>query len=343
MQRLEFISFSTFKDITENSTDIQVMELWKSEILEWEKNKITLGDFPKIHSNYITLNSREIPEHAVFIFYPWKNTVVISFGEEIFKSLVTVRNRNKITSTEQERLFKCTISIVGLSVGFQVVKALVMSNLCGRIRIADFDEIEITNLNRLDCGILNLGMSKSELAYRWIMEQNPFIHVDVFCEGVNSENFEEFLNVENVPVNLLIDECDSLVVKIQLRKVAKSLRIPVLMHTSDRGMLDIENFSIDDSSFDFSFLKYSELNADEIKNNAPKIIADICDLNNASERSKESFLLIGKGLRSWPQLAEDVVSGGGNVATASRLILLGQRIKSQRIILNPESFLEVIN
>lgn len=343
MQMLEFISIDRFEELMESSKGIVVKEIWRFEQLEWEKNAMTLGDFPEKDCKHILIGDLTIPESGQFIYYPWSNTVIISFGEFIYRSLITVRNMNKISQEEQRKLFDCTISVVGLSVGFQVVKALVMSNLCGRIRIADFDEIEITNLNRLDSGILSVGNKKSEIAYRWIVEQNPFIKVDIFTEGVNSQNMDEFLQTEDSPINLLIDECDSLIVKIQLRKAAKLLKIPVVMHTSDRGMLDIENFSIGDSEFEFSFLNYSHLTSEEIQKNAPMIIADICDLRNASVRSKESFSIIGKGLRSWPQLAEDVISGGGNVATAARLILLGQRLKSQRILLNPESFLEVIN
>jgi molybdopterin/thiamine biosynthesis adenylyltransferase len=343
MQRIEFISSERFSDIIQTNPSLKVLDLWKNERLEWEKNAMTLGDFPLSQYNSVQIENYQFPDSATLIYYPWVNSVIISFGEVIFKSLVTVRNRNKITSSEQIELFTKTISVVGLSVGFQVVKAVVMSNLCGRIRIADFDDIEITNLNRLDSGLLQVGMTKTEAAYRWIMEQNPFLQVDVFENGITNENLSDFLNTENGRVDVLIDECDNLLAKIQMRSVAKSLQIPVIMHTSDRGMLDIENFKLEDSEFKFSFLKYADLSENDILKEAPLIIADICDLENASDRSKFSFSQIGKTLRSWPQLSEDVVSGGGNVASAVRLILLGRRIKSQRIFLNPEKYLEEAN
>jgi hypothetical protein len=90
-------------------------------------------------------------------------------------------------------------------------------------------------------------------------------------------------------------------------------------------------------------LKYSELSEEQIFANAGSIIAEVCDLKSASERSVYSFKNIGLSLRSWPQLAEDVVSGGGNVATVVRLLLLNNRIASQRVLLNPENFLEEIS
>ena len=46
-------------------------------------------------------------------------------------------------------------------------------------------------------------------------------------------------------LDLLIEECDSLEVKIRARIKARSLGIPVLMDTSDRGMVDIERFDLE--------------------------------------------------------------------------------------------------
>ncbi len=343
MQRIQFIQPEEFNVLRSTNPEIEIFELWKNELSEWEKNEITLGPFKYSITEFLVWGDTKVPEQCQAIYYPWQNKVVFTFGRDVFNSLVTVRNKLKITNAEQEELKHKVVGVVGLSVGFQVVKAIVMSNLCGKIRIADFDDVEITNLNRLDSGIFNIQRSKTEIAYRWIVEQNPFINVEVFDRGVSNENLTDFIKGFNQKLDVLIDECDNLLIKVLLRKEALKSSIPVIMHTSDRGMLDVENFSISTEPFEFSFLKYASFSDAEILENAPHIIADICDLKAASENSKMSFMQIGKTLRSWPQLAEDVVSGGGNVATAVRLLLLGKKLKSQRIQMSPEIYLDIEN
>lgn len=343
MQRIQFIQPQEFSVLCSIQPEIEVFELWRFELSEWKKNEITLGSFNYSTAEFSDWGNHKIPKQCIAIYYPWQNKVLFTFGKDVFNSLVTVRNKLKITGGEQNELSKKIVGVIGLSVGFQVVKAIIMSNLCGKIRIADFDDVEITNLNRLDSGIFNIQKSKTEIAYRWIVEQNPFIEVEVFDQGVTKENLKDFINTGNQKLDVLIDECDNLLIKILLRKEAVVSCIPVIMHTSDRGMLDVENFSISSDPFEFSFLKYASLSEEQIIENIPNIIADICDLKGASENSKLSFMQIGKTLKSWPQLSEDVVSGGGNVATAARLILLGKKLKSQRITMSPEIYLEIVN
>jgi molybdopterin/thiamine biosynthesis adenylyltransferase len=342
MLKMEFLSQEQFEEMLSNQPSVEVVELWRLEIEEWEKNKITLGELQVDTNSVINCGKYTFPKCSDFIYYPWRNTLVIGLGKSVYRELVTVRNKYKINREEQETLYKKCVGIVGLSVGFQVVKAMVMSNLVGRIKIADFDIVEISNLNRLDAGIFGLGKEKVELVYRWIKEQNPYIDIDIYESGINNTIINEFFE-EYQKIDVLIDECDSLNVKIKLRERARHYKVPVVMHTSDRGMLDIENYREDEREFKYSFLKYSELSEEQIFANAGSIIAEVCDLKSASERSVYSFKNIGLSLRSWPQLAEDVVSGGGNVATVVRLLLLNNRIASQRVLLNPENFLEEIS
>jgi hypothetical protein len=51
--------------------------------------------------------------------------------------------------------------------------------------------------------------------------------------------------VEGGPADLLVEECDSLDIKLLLRERARAHRIPVVMETSDRGMLDVERHDLE--------------------------------------------------------------------------------------------------
>src|SRR5699024_6679416 len=111
-------------------------------------------------------------------------------------------------------------------------------------RIADFDTLELSNMNRLRTGLHHLGVPKTVIAAREIAEIDPFLKVNCFHEGVTKENIDNFVHGDG-SLDLLIDECDSLNVKILCRKIARQAGIPVLMDTSDRGMIDIERFDLE--------------------------------------------------------------------------------------------------
>lgn len=90
-----------------------------------------------------------LDESPVWAYYSWRRTVVRLLGRTSFRRLRLDRNRNKITAHEQERLEHVTVGIVGLSVGHAVALALTLEGgACGGLRLADFDTLELSNLNR---------------------------------------------------------------------------------------------------------------------------------------------------------------------------------------------------
>jgi molybdopterin/thiamine biosynthesis adenylyltransferase len=277
--------------------------------------------------------NHNVPASSVFVYYPWRNSILITHGREVFNAIKYTRNNYKINSNEQNILLTKTIGVVGLSVGCSIVKTLVMEGLCGKLKIADFDTLDLSNTNRIDWGVFDIGKTKVDLVYKWIKESNPFIEVEVFDEGINNTNADNFFGTPTSGLDVVIDECDSLKTKILLRQYAKLRGIPLIMHTSDRGMLDIENYSLEQEheSFLMKFVDYSD---EDLRLNMGKIIADFCEIGKASERSIFSFTEIGKSITSWPQLAEDVISGAGNTSNVVRRILLGEKLLSQRAYIN---------
>lgn len=139
-----------------------------------------------------------------------------------------------------------------------------------------------------------------------------------------------------------IDECDSLDIKVLIRKKAKEYGIPVLMDTSDRGMLDIERFDLEPDRPIFHGL-IEHLPTDKMTDltNAQKIpyISALLEGEKMSERLKSSLGEVGKSLSTWPQLATAVAAGGAHTASACRMILLQQPIKSGRYYIDSEAIL----
>ena len=93
----------------------------------------------------------------------------------------------------------------------------------------------------------NLGLKKTTIVAREIAEIDPFIKVTCFHEGVNEQNADAFFLDDGGALDLVIEECDSVDIKILARIKARQRGIPVLMDTSDRGMVDIERYDLDSS------------------------------------------------------------------------------------------------
>ena len=75
---------------------------------------------------------------------------------------------------EKETLSKKKIGIIGLSVGQSIALTIAMERTCGELRIADFDILELSNLNRIRAGLPNLGIAKTIVVAREIAEIDPW-------------------------------------------------------------------------------------------------------------------------------------------------------------------------
>lgn len=290
---------------------------------------------------YLPLSEKDF--YGNWIFYPWKNTLVHVLPKEKFIRIRTLRNNFKITPEEQKELEKKKIGIVGLSVGQSVALAIALERGCGELRLADFDTLELSNLNRLKAGVTSLGLEKVVIAAREISEIDPYLKVKVYREGISQLNVHDFLTSgENL--DLLIDECDSLDIKLLLREEARKEKIPVIMETSDRGMLDIERFDLEPNRPSFHGL-LDGVKPDDLKNLSNKekvsIVLKITGLETLSLRMKASLLEIGQTITSWPQLASGVFLGGASVAHVSRRLLLGSNVNSGRYYIDFDDILKI--
>jgi molybdopterin/thiamine biosynthesis adenylyltransferase len=265
-----------------------------------------------------------------FVFYPWRRTLVRMLGPRAYRRLRLDRNRNKITLEEQERLGSLRVGVVGLSVGHAVAHVLAMEGLCGELRLADFDRLETSNLNRIPCTVLDLGLNKAVVAARRIAEVDPYLTIDILVQALDEANVERF--VEGLDV--VVDECDGLDAKVLLREVARRRRLPVLMETSDRGLFDVERFDLEADRPLFHGL-LPELSSAEIAGLAPEAkvpyVLGILEPDQVSSRGAASLAEIGRTLATWPQLGGDVTLGAATVAAAVRRLGTDRPLPSGRI------------
>jgi len=277
-----------------------------------------------------------------YVYFPWRNFMTVLLKEEDFVQLRTSRNKYKITQEEQDLLATKKIGVIGLSVGQSVALSLAMERTFGELRIADFDTLELSNMNRIRTSVVNLGEKKAHVVAREIAEIDPYLKVTIFEEGITSENLEAFYTGGG-KLDLLIEECDSLSVKIESRLKAKALGIPVLMDTSDRGMIDIERFDLEPKRPIFhgkleNFGEESML-LEHLGQNYQAYMMSILDFERLSERAKTSIAEIGKSITTWPQLASSVLMGGAAAAHYAKAILLGESVVSGRDYIDLEEYI----
>ncbi|MCE3226553.1 MAG: hypothetical protein K0S32_1104 [Bacteroidetes bacterium] len=327
---------SVISDTTQVFDEIlgQVEEYVKSKNPTKVFSKADLTEAAKKHIG-------EIPheEYGVWVFYPWSNRLVHTLDEEEFIEVRTNRNQYKITPEEKKILAEKKIGIIGLSVGQSIALTIAMERSCGELRLADFDILELSNLNRIRTGIHNLGIAKTVAVAREIAEMDPYFKVTCFHEGASEENIGDFIT-KGGKLNILVDECDGLLVKILCRQKARELGVPVVMDTADRGMLDVERFDLDPKRpILHGFIDHLDINkVKEAKTNEEKVpyLLPMLGLDTVSTRMKASMLEIEQTITTWPQLASSVVLGGGLGADVCRRILLDQFHDSGRYFVDLE-------
>ncbi len=306
----------------------QLMELLVTRNPGLKQNPIALAEAVEEY-----IKRRDWQECGVWVWYPWRQTMVHVLHKEDFIELRTNRNRNRITTEEQEVLRQKTIGIVGLSVGSSFALVLAMERSCGRLRLADFDTIQLSNMNRIRTGVFSLGIPKGIVTAREIAEIDPFFPVELFLSGFVEEDAGVFLE----GLDIVCDACDDLSAKALLRREARKRELPVIMETSDRGMLDIERYDLPDSIPEgYLHGRIDEETMEELINAPgwePAYLDLFVDLSQASERGVSSLNEVGQTLVGWPQLYSDVASGGAFAAQATRKILLGESMPDARLYL----------
>ena len=271
-----------------------------------------------------------IDEPPRWAYYPWRRALVGILGPLGYRALRLDRNRNLITAEEQGYLGKLQIGVAGLSVGHAIAYTVAQQGLCGMLRLADFDHLELSNLNRVPASVLDVGLNKAVVTARRIAELDPYLRVEVMTAGVTPELVGDFL----AGLDVVVEECDSFEMKIMLRESARALRLPVVMATSDRGLIDVERFDLEPNRPVLHGVLGDVGSADLFglsrHDRIPYMLRHL-DASRSSQRLTASLVELDNTLSTWPQLAGDVILGAATVAEAVRRIGLGEPLQSGQV------------
>ncbi len=332
--------------LLEKKESLEVLDEIESQLkelikLKYPQKKLSEEESKDLIKNH--LGEMSLEEYGVWVYYPWLNKVIHLLPEEEFIEVRTNRNHYKITPKEESILAKKKIGIIGLSVGKSIALTIALERVCGELVLADFDEIELSNLNRIQTGVQNFGVKKTVVVAREISEIDPYLKVTCLHDGLTEENANVFF-LEGGKLDVCIEVCDGLYTKIFSRQKAKEYGIPVVMNSSDRGTTDIERYDLDPNlpilhglidHLDLSLLKEAKTNEEKVPYLLPML-----GVETSSNRLKASMLEINETITTWPQLASGVIFGGGICTDVCRRLLLKQITKSGRYFVDVE---EIIN
>lgn len=279
-----------------------------------------------------------------WVYYPWNDYLVHFLPENLHTEIRTSRNRNLISTNEQEIYYRSTVAIAGLSVGNSSMATLLYTGGPKNIRLADHDILSASNLNRIRTSFLKLGQKKSDIAAQEIYEVNPYSNIKLFRNGLNSNNLRDFL-LKPFPVDVLIEEMDNLFLKIQIRLLARKHRIPVIMaaDNGDNVVLDIERFDQEPNRpllhGDIPEKELLRITPNTPKTEAARIISRWVHPENVVPRMQSSLLELGKTLYTWPQLGSAAFLAGCALAYSARKIILKEPIKQGKFIISLDTIL----
>ena len=283
-------------------------------------------------------DAAHLDEPTRWYHYPWRRTLVHLLGPGGFQALRSDRNRNKVTAEEQRRLRQLSVGVVGLSVGHAIAHTLALESSCGRIRLADFDHVELSNLNRIPGTVFDLGVNKAVVLARRIAELDPYIDVQIEPAGLDVHSADAFME----GLDLVVEECDSFDLKLAVREAARRRRIPLIMESNERGMLDVERYDVEPDRPLFHGLLGDAAPADlmglSTHDKVPYVLR-VLEPDQLSAVMAASMTEVGETLTTWPQLGGDVNLGAATVAVAVRRLGLGEPLPSGRLRVDLEELL----
>lgn len=107
--------------------------------------------------------------------------------EEMYREALRERNG----SERQEKIFQSCIGIAGLGgLGSAIALSLARAGV-GKLVLADFDKVDLTNVHRQQYTLEDVGKFKTEALKRHLEEVNPFGCYEFHCVRLDQKNIKE--------------------------------------------------------------------------------------------------------------------------------------------------------
>ena len=146
------------------------------------------------------------------------------------KEEITRYSRNilldEVKRKGQENLKKARVTVIGAGgLGSPVVFYLAASGV-GRIRLIDFDRVELTNLQRQILHTTSdISVLKTESAKHKISQLNPHVDFEIISQKVSKQNVEHFLRESDI----VIEGSDNFETKFLINDQCINFNIPLIV------------------------------------------------------------------------------------------------------------------
>jgi nitroreductase len=309
----------------------RVRDIYAGQVAELAEVRLP-GESPRARAAFTA--EYEAREPGVWSYYPWLGVALRTLEPEALFELRTNRNRNLVTTSEQAVLRSAHVAIAGLSVGSNVLSALVRHGIGGTFSLADHDVLATSNLNRTQGSLLDVGVPKCRLAARALLELDPFATCVLYTQGLDDDTVGDFVAASDV----VVDEVDDFRVKVQLRLTAQAHRKPLLMATNlgDTVLIDVERWDLPHDGLQPFNGQLDGVSLRDLMRTglAPEDVsrfaAQVVGIDNVPLRALASLPLISRELAGRPQVASTASTAAGLAAMAARSVLLGAPLRSGR-------------
>lgn len=120
------------------------------------------------------------------------NTIIPDKSE--IENVLSMRHTQEVF----EKLKNARVAVAGLGgLGSNIVLMLARAGV-GTLHLIDFDEVDLSNLNRQQYFICHLGMYKTDAIKDEISRINPYINVITDCVKVTDENIDTLFKDDNI-------------------------------------------------------------------------------------------------------------------------------------------------
>lgn len=316
----------------------EIRDIYKSQLIELFKVKYpSLQSNPRKNliefKNFFKLRTTK-SSMGDWIYYPWSGLLVHSVCQSEYFELRTNRNKNLITGEEQEALYNSCVGIVGLSAGSGIAEGLVRQGIAKYLKLAEFDSLETTNMNRVRSNLNDIGAAKIDIIKKQIYEIDPYSKIHAASNGLGERNIRSFINVKRLP-NVIFEMIDDFRMKVLLRKEARAHRVPVVMFSNidEQIVIDIERYDIDANLEIFNNFNPSAIKSilyDPLAVN--KHAVNLVGKEFVSDRALKSVEEIGVSLIGRPQLYYTVTISHGLAVYIAKKIILNSPLQSGRYL-----------
>ncbi len=206
------------------------MKNGKEKIIFKELEKIKKEAINSSGEKYYNISTDQVKSLAQKFKLPGREIEILALQNNIIPERYH-RNLGAISPSEQVKLLKSKVVIIGAGgLGGTVLELLARMGI-GELIIADKDIIGDSNLNRQILSTeTNLGQSKTEVAVKRVKEINSSIEIVGHSVFINSDNVEKIIEGAEV----VVDALDNLPSRFVLQKACRDLKIP-LVHGAIAG------------------------------------------------------------------------------------------------------------